>query len=196
VNDFDPYDDDALLAEAQHEARQQQAESRLRALLRLRPPAFADEGQLHPQIQDWIQRFLQGHPGSLILIGAVGTGKTWSAWKTAETLTRQGWRGRFEMAPFHRVKAATDLPIDHDQLRAWTKADLLTLDEIAAQHTNDWTLDALGALIDERWQNRRPTLVTSNYADLKTILGDRAASRLADGATIITFTGADRRRAR
>lgn len=196
MTDFDPYDDDALLAEAQQEARQTQLQRRLRMLLDRRPPVFADEGELHPDIRDWINRFLDGDPGALILIGAVGTGKTWSLWKTAETLVRQGWAGRFHLAAAYEVKEATDRPVDTERLRVWRQADLFALDDLGAQRVNDWDTDALFSLIDRRWQRQRPTLIASNEPNLRDFLGDRAASRLADGATVVQFTGTDRRRAR
>lgn len=194
MTDFDPYDDNALLAEAQEGVRREQIEHRLHVLLDKRPPVFAKEGPLHSDIQQWVKGFLGGHCGALILIGPVGTGKTWSLWKTAETLVRNGWRGRFEIAPFYEVKEATDRPVDRNRIQTWREADLFALDEIGAQHVNDWDADALSALIDRRWQHRRPTLVTSNEPDLKGLLGERSASRLADGATIVRFTGEDRRR--
>ena len=196
MNDFDPYDDDALLAEAQQDARREQAERRIRALLDRRPPVFAAEGKLHPDIQQWTERFLRGHHGPLILIGTVGTGKTWSLWKAAETLIRQGWRGRFEIAATYEVKEATDRPVDTEMLRLWREADLFAIDDLGAQRVNDWDAEALFNLIDRRWQHKRPTIVASNEVGLKDFIGDRAASRLQDGATFVKFTGDDRRRAR
>jgi DNA replication protein DnaC len=62
------------------------------------------------------------------------------------------------------------------------------------QRVNDWDAEHLHALIDTRWQHKRPTLLSSNTVDLKAILGPRAASRLVDGATLVQFTGHDRRR--
>lgn len=193
---FDPYDDAANLAEAQAIVRRDQAEQRLRLLLDRRPPVFDQDGELHPDIQGWIERFLDGQPGALILIGTVGTGKTWSLWKTAETLIRRGWAGRFELAAGYEVKEATDRPIDTERLRLWREAALFAIDDLGAQRINDWDADALLSLIDRRWQHQRPTLIASNEVGLKDFIGDRAASRLADGATIVKFTGADRRRAR
>jgi DNA replication protein DnaC len=196
MTDFDPYDDAALLAEAQEGVRREQMERRLRLLLDRRPPVFAEEGELHPGIQDWTERFLQGAPGSLLLFGAVGTGKTWSLWKTAETLVRRGWAGRFHLAAAYEVKEATDRPVDTERIRIWREADLFAIDDLGSQRVNDWDTDALFALIDSRWQRQRPTLVASNEPRLKDFIGERAASRLADGATIVDFTGTDRRRAR
>ncbi|HEY5834655.1 ATP-binding protein [Streptomyces sp.] len=196
MTDYDPYDDAAAHAEAQASVRREQMERRLRLLFDRRPPVFAKPGDLAPDVQKWIEGYLAGERGSLILVGTIGSGKTWSLWKTAETLVRAGWTGRFEIAAAHEVKEAADLPVDRNQLRIWREADLFALDEVGAQRVNDWDADALSVLIDKRWQHQRPTLITSNEADLKGLLGERSASRLVDGATLVRFTGADRRRTR
>lgn len=191
---YDPYDDDAHRVEARHLALQEQAAHRLRLLLGRRPPVFAEPGVLRPDVQQWISAYLAGARGSLVLIGEVGTGKSWTLWKAAETLVASGWAGRFEIASAYEVKTATDRPRDTAQLRVWQDADIFAIDDLGAQRVNDWDADALSALIDTRWQHRRPTLVASNETALKEIVGPRAASRLADAATIVRFTGPDRRR--
>jgi DNA replication protein DnaC len=194
VTNYDPYDDDAHRAEARQLAVRDRAEHRLRLLLARRPPVFARPGELRPDVQQWIDGYLAGNRGSLILIGTIGSGKSWTLWKSAETLVRAGWTGSFELAPAYEVKAATDWPVDTAQVRKWRNAALFAIDELGAQRVNDWDADALSALIDARWQHQRPTLIASNETALKDILGARAASRLADGATIARFTDNDRRR--
>lgn len=196
MNTFDPYDDAALLAEAQALVLQEQAEQRLRTLLDRRPPVFGKDSALHPGVQAWADRYTAGDRGSLILFGAVGVGKTWSLWKTAETLVRGGWRGRFEIASSYELKAATDRPINKDQLRTWREADLLALDDLGSQRINDWDTDAIFALVDHRWQHQRPTLIASNEMDLVGLVGERTSSRFRDGATILMLAGDDHRQAR
>lgn len=191
---YDPYDDTRARAEARALAEHDQTEHRLRLLLNRRPPVFDEPGDLCPEAQKWIAGYLAGNRGSLILIGTIGSGKTWSLWKTAETLVRSGWPGRFEIAAAYEIKEATDRPVNTAQLRIWREADLFAIDDLGAQRVFDWDADALAALIDKRWQHKRPTLIASNEDHLKDIVGARAASRLADGATLIRFTGSDRRR--
>jgi DNA replication protein DnaC len=193
---YDPYDDEANLAQAQELVRRERLEHRLRVLLDQRPPAFADEGELHPDIQAWITRYLRNQAGTLVLVGTIGTGKTWSLWKTIETLVRRGWAGSFEIAAAYEVKEATDRPINEAKIRIWREADLFAIDDVGSQRLNDWDADALLALIDRRWQYKRPLIITSNVLELKDLLGERVASRLVDGATLVTFAGDDRRRNR
>lgn len=180
------------LAEAQAEA----ITFRLDAFLDRRPAAFTDPGQLRSDIAAWMNRYLDGHHGSLILTGEIGTTKTWHLWKLNETLLRRGWRGTFRIATTYDVKLATDRPIDHERLDAWREADLYAIDDLGARAVNDWTADAISELIDARWQARRPTLIATNLTapEIRTVLGDRAASRIGDGATVAQFTGADRRK--
>lgn len=189
---YDPHDRAAWLAEAQAEA----ADLRLDAFFGRRPAAFADPGPLRADVQAWMSNYLAGHHGSLILTGEIGTTKTWHLWKLNETLIRSGWSGQFRIATTYDVKVATDRPVDHEQLTRWREADLYAIDDLGARAVNDWTADAISELIDNRWQNRRPTLIATNLTgrEIRDVLGDRASSRLGDGATVAQFTGADRRK--
>lgn len=185
-------DHNTWLAEAQAEA----VAYRLDAFLERRPAAFAEPGDLRPDVHAWMADYLAGHHGSLILTGEIGTTKTWHLWKLNETLIRHGWRGQFRIATTYDVKVATDRPVDHERLAAWRDADLYAIDDLGARAINDWTADAISELVDHRWQNRRPTLVATNLTapEIREVLGDRASSRIGDGATVAKFTGADRRR--
>ncbi|MFD8200020.1 ATP-binding protein [Streptomyces sp. NPDC059701] len=185
-------DHNTWLAEAQAEA----VAFRLEAFLNRRPAAFTDPGELRADIRSWMDGYLGGHHGSLILTGEIGTTKTWHLWKLNETLIRRGWRGQFRIVTTYDVKLATDRPIDHERLASWREADLYAIDDLGARGVNDWTADAISELIDARWQARRPTLIATNLTtpEIRTVLGDRAASRIGDGATVAHFTGADRRK--
>jgi DNA replication protein DnaC len=189
---YDPHDHASWRAEAQAEA----VAFRLDAFLARRPAAFADSGELRPDVRAWMNNFLAGRHGSLILTGEIGTTKTWHLWKLNETLIRSGWAGQFRIATTYDVKLATDRPLDHEQLTAWREADVYAIDDLGARAVNDWTADAISELIDNRWQKRRPTLIATNLTppEIRDVLGDRASSRLGDGATIAHFTGADRRK--
>jgi DNA replication protein DnaC len=189
---YDPHDHASWRAEAQAEA----VDFRLEAFLARRPAAFADSGELRTDVRGWMNNYLAGRHGSLILTGEIGTTKTWHLWKLNETLIRSGWVGQFRIATTYDVKLATDRPLDHDRLAAWREADVYAIDDLGARAVNDWTADAISELIDNRWQKRRPTLVATNLTapEIREVLGDRAASRLGDGATIAHFTGVDRRK--
>lgn len=192
---FDPYDDEAHLREAQQSVLAERAQARIDRFLAKRPARFAPEGELHPKILDWCRKVYSREAEALILIGGIGTGKTWSIWKAAETLARNGWNGRFDIVDAYDVK---DAMRDRDRaaIDQWREADALAIDDIGAIGMQEWDSDNLHKLVNTRWKHGRPTVITSNAEDLKPLLGPRVASRLADGAAKVALSGADRRRTR
>lgn len=189
-----PRDYAAEDAAALNEWQQERIRHRLALLHKQRPPVFAAPGELHPDIAAWCDRFAAGKRGSLVLVGPVGTGKTWSIWRAVEYLiTAHQWRGRFEMCTAYQFRRTIAPPLDESQLDVWARADLLALDDLGSQRISEWDSGFLSGLIDERWSQGRPFIVTSNDGQLAPLLGERAASRTRDLVTIVHLTGADRR---
>lgn len=170
-----------------------QIEDRRARFLAKRPEVFAEPGDLCPDLDAWTQRFTSGKAGNLALVGNVGGGKTWSLWKIGERLLDAGFLGRYDIVAAHRLKSLITPPVDETTLRAYTEANLLALDDVAAIRVSDWDSDKLYAMLDERWERRRPTIISSNITALGEVLGERAASRFAHGVTVVRFTGRDRR---
>jgi DNA replication protein DnaC len=179
------------------------ARTRLEAFLSRRPAKLATPGALDPRLVEWARQVAQGLAGNLVITGNTGTGKSWSAWRIGEELLRHGWRGRVEITTAYRIKQLATPPADMDEIARLASADLLTLDDIGAVRVSDWDADHLYALVDERWASERPTIVVTNATApredgktaLQALLGDRVASRIADGVTVVAITGQDRRRA-
>lgn len=194
MTDDEPFDYDAARRAASELWLQEQIQARLELFYAERPPVFATPGDLSPDIAQWVKRFAAGESAGLILVGNVGVGKSWSLWKIKETLIKGGWFDGVEIKPAHELKRITAPPVDDTALAALTKVGLLALDDIGSIRVSDWDADNLMALLDDRWKYRRPTVLTSNNPKLRDLLGERVASRLADGATTVKMTGADRRR--
>jgi DNA replication protein DnaC len=184
---------------ARHDAEQAAARAEIRAqtldrYLARRPKAFASDGTVRPDVARWIDAYLAGSHASLLLLGEPGTGKTWHLWKIGELLIRRGWFGRYYLVSDFEFKAAADRPVDREKLRTWAEAPLLALDDLGATQLYPWTVDAIAQLIDSRWQNQLPTLISTNLPTLEP-LGPRTMSRFADGgSTAAKFTGTDHRR--
>lgn len=188
------YDYEAARREASESALREQIQARMERFRAERPPVFARPGSLHPEIADWVKRFLAGERAGLILVGNVGAGKTWSLWKIKELLIEAGWLRGIEIRAAHELKQIVAPPVDEYGLAKLANASLFGLDDVGSIRVSDWDADNLMALVDTRWQHQRPTIITSNNPKLRALLGERVASRLADQATVVKMTGSDLRR--
>lgn len=142
-----------------------------------------------------IRNWLDGTSPTLLLVGAVGTGKTHAAYALANEAFERGLLTVAASVP--DMLAALRPGGDDGTLAARARtADLLVLDDLAAERSTEWTAEQLSALMDARVREERRQVVTTNatYAELETRLGPRTLSRLTGGATVVMFTGQDRRR--
>lgn len=176
--------------------REEERERLLAGFRAARPPVFAAPGQLDPRVHAWLQRFLQGEARTLVLGGGTGTGKTWSAWKAIGTLIWHGWRGSWHVVSAYDLMRAVMPPVDEQELGRLARVDLLAIDDLGSMKLTDWGAAHLLGIVDYRWSHQLPIIVTTNIPDLGLLVGDRIASRLADGLESIALTGPDLRRAR
>ncbi len=161
-----------------------------------RPARLSEPGTLDQRIILWADQLANGTAGNLVVMGDVGVGKTWSVWEALEIAVAAGFSGGFRVATSADWQDATTPPVDRDGLRAMRAVDFLALDDLGSFRINDWQRECLLSVVDHRWQHNLPTAVTTNMRNLVEPLGDRLASRLRDGATIVALGGPDRRKGR
>lgn len=185
------------------------------AIAEITPPRFRDPVDLPAQAAAW---FARGHDAEgLYLTGPVGTGKTHAAWSaltawcvTTRTVPRmarhEAWRdGAGGAAPNVIFTRMTDLLDDlrpgdgaRQRIRDCQNAALLVIDDLGAEKASEWTQERFYTVVDHRYANRLPLIVTSNLPPKDQVVaaqtGERAASRLAEMCTVVAMTGTDRRR--
>ena len=126
-------------------------------------------------------------PPILILLGGTGTGKTHLMEAIGRQYLSQGHTVRYEMTAhlLERARDAIRIGADQSVLTPSYKADLLLLDDIGLEKPSAWVSEQLGALIDERYRNKRLLVVSTNelYSSVEKGLGTRVASRLFDDTT-------------
>jgi DNA replication protein DnaC len=73
--------------------------------------------------------------------------------------------------------------------------DLLHLEDVGAERPTDWVLEQLYSLINERYEQQRSVMITTNVSldDLEQQLGPRTVSRLVEMCDPIRLYGPDRR---
>jgi len=157
------------------------------------------------------RRFAQTFPAvsrGLCLIGPPGIGKTHIAVATLrEAMQRTGVRGLFyDVRDLLRVIRSTYNPVvrtaEMDILRPVMDADLLVLDDVGAEKPSEWVEETMTLIVNTRYNERRPTIFTTNYEDtpddseldaLKVRIGFRLHSRLHEMCEMVEFDGADYR---
>lgn len=175
-----------------HETRQAQALAAWQAKI---PPALAVAGDLDEATVAWAMKLASGEQaGNLLLVGNVGAGKTWTALHAIEHALANGWAGSAEFVTTAGWREVTGPPADQDGLRKLRERGVIILDDPGAIRLGDWDLEHLYAIADYRWGHRLPVIVTTNVPELRPMLGERVASRLADRVTVVRLTGTDRRR--
>jgi DNA replication protein DnaC len=154
------------------------------------------EYPLNPAVAEWVSKLVAGDTGNLVMLGGTGTTKTWNAWHAVRHALQAGWFGTARFFSAYAWKRVIGPPLDTEEITAAATVDLLVLDDPGAHRLGEWDLENLLGVIDERWNNERPTIFTSNAFKLHELFGPRITSRIGDGATIVTFEGDDLRRAR
>jgi DNA replication protein DnaC len=181
---------------------------------RFTPPRFRAPVEIPETVAAWAQRGLKAQ--GLYLAGQVGTGKTHAAWvalaawcAATGTIPHGGeaassdWPAHGRIAPNVIFTRMTDLLDDlrpgddsRQRIRDCQHAALLVIDDVGAEKPSEWTQERFYSVIDHRYVQQLPLIVTSNLppAKLAEQVGERAASRLAEMCEVVVMTGTDRRR--
>jgi DNA replication protein DnaC len=102
--------------------------------------------------------------------GPVGTGKTSLAILVAKAAKQSG--RSYAVYPVPRLLAEIKRTFDRDAsdsylgfFRRLCSVDLLVLDDLGAEKQTEWVLEQLYSIVNERWQDRRSIVVTTNIPD-------------------------------
>jgi len=116
--------------------------------------------------------------GMLVAKAALAAGKTVGVYFTPKLLTQ-----------IRQTYQATESEDAYDTFfRRLTSVDLLYIDDLGSERRTDWVVEQLYALVNERYENRRSMLVTSNaesnvgegQQQLAEQVGPRTVSRLIE----------------
>jgi DNA replication protein DnaC len=76
------------------------------------------------------------------------------------------------------------------------KVELLVIDDIGVEKVSDWLAEQIYLVVNHRYENRLPMIVTSNQSleDLARTHRPQICSRLQEMCRVVKFTGTDRRK--
>ncbi len=120
--------------------------------------------------------------------GDVGTGKTSLAMLVSKAAEERG--RSVAIYPVARLLAEIKDTYDREAggsymafFRKLASVDLLHLDDLGAERRTEWVLEQLYSIVNERWQDERSVVVTTNITDLDELraeVGVRTVSRLVE----------------
>jgi DNA replication protein DnaC len=167
------------------------------------------------------RKFVSGYPletdgKGLLLTGSIGVGKTHLAVGILQALMQErGARGLFVdyrellkqvQNSYNKSVGVTELEV----LQPVFEAEVLVLDELGASKPTDWVADTVSHILNTRYNERRTTIITTNYPNLapgasdvtgpraavreETLgdrIGERMRSRLQEMCVVVEMTGPD-----
>ena len=152
----------------------------------------AQHAQSLKQAKLLTQGFVRDYPGSaekgLLLIGPSGVGKTHLAVAAVKELLKRGHAGLFcdyrellkeIQASYNTASESTEMGI----LEPIRTAEILVLDDLGASKPSAWVLDIIGLVLNARYNEKRVTMLTTNYLD-ETPVSNEPPARLPGGQRV------------
>lgn len=163
---------------------------------------YSEIKEVFEDVCDYCENFskYQEAGSGLILKGNAGCGKTHLVSALAHQLIFMNHTVRFVMVPMllENIRQSYNRrPLDGESnlIQELSKIELLVLDDLGSERPSEWVREQLFILVNARYENMRPTVVTTNCQgkELSDRLGSRTISRLIETSKVINITAGDYR---
>lgn len=136
----------------------------------------------------------------LLFYGPPGTGKTFLAFCIANYLIERFYpviavSAIGFLAKLKQLYSLSSGEMEIEVLNNFKNADLIVLDDLGAESSTGWAVEKLYMLVDMRYRDEKPLIVTTNYdlEQLKEKLGIRIFDRLIEMCCPVEIGGTSRR---
>jgi DNA replication protein DnaC len=180
------------------------------------PSSHRSQGAALMRAKKFVESYpLETNGTGLLLTGAIGVGKTHLAIGILQALVvERGATGLFfdyrdllkqVQNSYNPQSKETEFEI----LKPVFDAEVLVLDELGAAKPTDWVWDTVAHILNTRYNDRRTTIITTNYANLPPLgvaggsearlreetlgdrIGERMRSRLQEMCVVVEMQGED-----
>ena len=140
-------------------------------------------------VESFSRDYPVGADSGLLLMGPSGVGKTHLAVAALKQLVLRGHDGLFYdyrellkeiQASYNPESQTTELAV----LEPVLTAELLLLDDLGASKPSAWALEIVGHILNTRYNDKRVTLLTTNYLDS---VATASTARLPSGQPVAAF---------
>jgi DNA replication protein DnaC len=126
--------------------------------------------QARALVEKFVSEYPIGTDRGLLLMGGCGVGKTHLAVAALQALVARGHQGLFydyrellkEIQHSYNAESQTT---EMEVLEPVLKCEVLVLDDLGASKPSAWALETVGHILNARYNDKRATLVTTNYLD-------------------------------
>jgi DNA replication protein DnaC len=169
----------------------------------------ANNQRAYEKAKDYADNFLNLEEGiGLMFVGDYGTGKTHLAAAIANDLLNNGIPvvfGTLSTLLGAIKKTWSDEKYDeHDIEDIYQTVDLLVIDDLGKEQVSEWTLSKLYSMINDRYENCRSVIITTNFGEGELIerlstkdnksTAESIVSRLIEMCSGVLLVGEDFRR--
>ena len=135
----------------------------------------------------------------LWFMGPTGTGKTTLAMLVSKAALDAGRSVAIYSLPrlLNEIRETFRAERSHTSLlRKLTTVDLLHIDDVGAERSNEWVLEELYSIVNARYEDERSIVITTNILDRDQLceqITSRTVSRLTEMCDELPLTGEDHR---
>ncbi len=161
-------------------------------------------GRAHEIAKEYAEKFGKETTRGLLFYGRAGSGKTHLACAITRYIIEQKRiqvkftrivdllaeiRKTFDENEQYRTENESEL------IHRYTSVPLLVIDDLGAEKTTDWVRQILYQIIDERWLEQKPLIITSNLNldEIEARFEERIASRIGGMCQLIETKPYDHR---